>query len=281
MAGVEAGAGHQGQAVAPAWYPDPYGGASHRWFDGTAWTDDVGPAEPQYGLQPMRNALDRNLFLDQKALISGNDFLRTPQGEQFGVMQKRLIGDVTVHSAEGSWVFDLQGLTQNRLEIRVLPANAPIASFEWYGGVQTGREGILRFPDQRWFRFVATGAVENRVARGENFRRTDVPMVGAWSFFPPEGNTGLVTSRLAWPEGGRLLFPGDITVDIPVTVRTSANNNTSAEVLTDVFETLEGRRETPLLVLLSTFLVWWYAIVRDRAALSANHHGGGAGVGHH
>lgn len=272
-------AGEQGETAqttqappAPAWYPDPYGGASHRWWDGTEWTDDVGPAEPQYGLQPMRNALGKNLFLEQKGLVKGTDILRSPQGEQFGFMNKPLAGDVSVHSAEGSWIFDLQGFTQNHLEIRVMPANAPIASFEWYGGVQTGREGILRFPDQRWFRFVVTSEIQTVQHRGlfPPDISDRVPMGGAWSFFPPESNTGLVTSRLAWPEAGRLLFPGDITLDVPITITNRGTNNTSAEILTDVFETLEGRREIPLLVLLSTFLVWWYAIVRDRAEMNRN-----------
>ena len=271
MAGEQGEMAQAAQAPpAPAWYPDPYGGASHRWWDGTEWTDDVGPAEPQYGLQPMRNALDKNLFLEQKGLIKGTDILRSPQGEQFGFMNKPLVGDVSVHSAEGSWIFDLQGFTQNHLEIRVMPANAPIASFEWYGGVQTGREGILRFPDQRWFRFVVTGEIQNRVGL---LQKSWVPMGGAWSFFPPESDTGLVTSRLAWPEAGRLLFPGDITMDVPVTITNRGTNNTSAEILTDVFETLEGRREMPLLVLLSTFLVWWYAIFRDRAEMNRHSRG--------
>ena len=49
------GQGQTGAAPA-AWHPDPYGGACHRWWDGTSWTEEVGPGEPQFGLAPMRDA---------------------------------------------------------------------------------------------------------------------------------------------------------------------------------------------------------------------------------
>ncbi|BCI54958.1 hypothetical protein NIIDNTM18_42360 [Mycolicibacterium litorale] len=28
----------------PGWYPDPHGGPSQRYFDGTAWTEHIAPA---------------------------------------------------------------------------------------------------------------------------------------------------------------------------------------------------------------------------------------------
>ncbi len=86
MAGEQGQQGLQGEATEPPppnWHPDPYGGASHRWWDGAAWTDRIGPAEPQAGLRPMEEALDKNLMLAQK-MFKGDDLLRTPEGEPFG-----------------------------------------------------------------------------------------------------------------------------------------------------------------------------------------------------
>jgi hypothetical protein len=265
MAGEQGHEGQQASAIAPAWHPDPYGGASHRWWDGTAWTDDVGPAEPQFGLRPMAEALDKNLFLDQKNLFSGNDVLRTEDGVHFGLLHKPFVGNVTGHSAHGSWTFDRQGLTQNQLEIRVLPANVAIARFEWHG-IGTGTSGTLVFNDQRWFGFLPTQDVQSRLeaGAGAGVERDRVLSSGAWSFFEYGRGAGLTTSRLEWPKpSGRILHPGDVTTDTPVTITTSGSGNTTAEVFTDVFETGTGRRELPLLVLLSTFLVWWTAVIRE------------------
>ncbi len=72
------------------------------------------------------------------------------------------------------------------------------------------------------------------------------------------------------PQEGRLLHPGDVTVDTPITFTTSGTNNTSADVWTDVFTTAAGRRELPLLVLLSTFLVWRTALMAERHHSSHN-----------
>jgi hypothetical protein len=278
MAGEQDPQGQQASATAPAWHPDPYGGASHRWWDGTAWADDVGPAEQQFGLRPMAEALDESLFLDQRNLISGNDVLRTEDGVHFGLLHKPFVGNVTGHSAHGSWTFDRQGVTQNQLEIRVLPANVAIARFEWQG-IGTGTSGTLVFNDQRWFGFLPTHDVQTRLEAGAGFdrevvldrgvegvgySRDRVLSGGAWSFFEYGQGAGITTSRLEWPgPSGRILHPGDVTTDTPVTITTSGTGNTTAEVFTDVFETGAGRRELPLLVLLSTYLVWWTAVIRE------------------
>jgi hypothetical protein len=60
--------------AAPGWYPDPYGQAGQRWFDGREWTGDVHPrpapppsGRPQPTVLPAGQVLPR----DRKSTTSG------------------------------------------------------------------------------------------------------------------------------------------------------------------------------------------------------------------
>ncbi len=229
--------------VPAAWHPDPYGGASHRWWDGRLWSDDTGPAEPQYGLAPMKGVAGQTLFLHQK-LGAGLDELCLGQ-TRIGLMQKPWIGDVTIHSAEGSWLLDRQGLTQNTLSIRVLPDNAEIARFAW-DGVVSGGNGQLTFADGRYFSLVRIQAIHAKLWPVVGI--TASPSSGAWSLRAGSGED-LVTSWLAWPQQGRKLRGGSV--------------RTAADLWTHVHEPAGSLRELPLLVLLAANLAWWSGTQRE------------------
>jgi hypothetical protein len=229
-----------------AWHPDPYGGATHRYWNGEAWTEDVGPAEPQYGLAPIREAAGGSLTLHQ-AISSGNDELRDDSGRLFGYMNKPFAGEVTVYSDRGTWLLDRQGLTQNKLSIRVQPPNVEIARFEWQG-VGTGTNGRLVFNDGRWFDFI----------RGEDMDRSRLPgpehefviTAGSWTFLD-HAAAPLVTARLAFPEAGGFSY---------------GTGKTAGTIVADVFEAAAERRELPLLTMLGVFLVWWTVSLRERVS---------------
>jgi hypothetical protein len=248
------GQGQRGGAPA-AWHPDPYGGACHRWWDGSSWTEDVGPGEPQFGLAPMRDAAGRSLQLDQ-GIGSGTDELRDEQGLRFGLMQIPTLGNVTVYAERGTWVLDRQGLTQNALSIRVQPANFQIARFEWQG-VGTGTNGHVVFNDGRWFHFL----------RGEDMDRSRFPgaiqeymvTAGSWTFLDPAG-TAIVTVRLAQPGDTERVMGADIKITTWGTGKTAGN------IVADVHSEAVDRRELPLLTLLGVYLVWWTVTLQEQVS---------------
>lgn len=236
-----------GAGAAPAaWHPDPYGEACHRWWDGSAWTGDLGPAEPQFGLAPMGDAAGRPLVLGQST-GPGTDELRDEAGLRFGLMQKPWAGDVTIYSERGIWRLDKQGLTQNALSIRVQPANAEIARFEWQG-IGTGTNGRIVFSDGRWFDFVRGEDMDRRRLPGpeHEFAITE----GAWTFVDHAG-APVATTRLAWPDDGKWR---------------SGTGRTTSDIVADVYRDAAERRELPLLVMLGVYLVWWTVSLREQVS---------------
>jgi hypothetical protein len=233
----------QGGAAPAAWHPDPYGEATHRYWDGQAWTDDLGPAEPQFGLTPIREAAGGTLALAQ-SIGSGNDELRDDQGRLVGYMNKPFAGEVTVYSDRGTWLLDRQGIITGKVSIRVQPPNVEIARFEWQG-IGTGTNGRIIFNDGRWFDFI----------RGEDMDRSRlagpehefVISAGSWTFLDHAG-APVVTARLTFPEGGTFTY---------------GTGKTAGTIVADVFKDAAARRELPLLTMLGVFLVWWTISMRE------------------
>jgi uncharacterized protein DUF2510 len=234
------------------WQADPSGAASYRWWDGSAWTDHTAPGY-ELGLRPVRDVIGQSLLLHQ--VSSGSDRLMAGEAE-VGRLDKPFVGEITGHSAEGSWKFDRQGLTQNNVSIRALPLDAEIARFAWEG-IGTGTDGALSFGDGRSVALRKTESLELRPLRGDF--GSAVPTDGAWTFVRSDG-VPLVTSRLAWPPPKtKKIFGKEFTY----TTSRSGTGRTSSNVWTDVHPDASSVVELPLLVLLGTFLTWWTASMRE------------------
>jgi uncharacterized protein DUF2510 len=237
----------------PAWHADPTGAASWRYWDGTTWTERTAP-EGQLGLLPLQDAVGESLMLHQQ-IGAGTDLLQLGDAV-VGRMDKPFMGEVTGHVSSGSWAFDRQGITQNTLDIRALPANQSIALFAWEG-IGTGTDGTLSFSSGRTVRLESGEKLELR--RTPAVMGDAAPTGGEWTFLGADG-VPLVTSRLAWPEPKtRKIFGKTVTY----TTTRSGTGRTTSNVVTDVRPGAASAVELPLLVILGTYLAWWTGAVRE------------------
>jgi hypothetical protein len=238
------------------WQPDPYASASWRWWDGSAWSERTAPGFGESGLERVWVAVGKSLLLDQQQ-GSGTDELRLGES-RVGLLEKPFTGDITAHSADGSWILDRQGLTQMRVGIRVLPSNVEVARFEWQG-VSAGTYGLLSFPDGRWFQFRQTGDLSYRRIEARPGRSRS-PATGSWTFFRHD-EIAMVTTRIAWPQPKKKVVFGR---EVEYTSTSWGTGKSAAEIWTDVHAESSTAAELPLLTLLSTFLVWWTATLAQQ-----------------
>jgi hypothetical protein len=122
-------------APAEAWFPDPYGEASWRWWDGGAWSGRVGPAREAPDLAPVASTVGRSLKLEQE-WGAGTDALRCEE-TTVGLMHKPHFGEITAEASSGGWQFDRQGILTGRARVLVEPSRQEIGLFTW-DGVGTG-----------------------------------------------------------------------------------------------------------------------------------------------
>lgn len=219
-----------------SWQPDPYGGASWRWWDGRAWGAQTGPADPDAGFEPIRSALGGQLVLQRET--AGSDGALMLGSQRVAQIHKPPVGDGQAHCAEGSWLFEGNAITAERRVVRSLPSRAEIGRFEWGDGgflAMPGSNGMLVFPDGRHFRFPRTADLQGR----SGGLLGDVKAMAApdWTFMG-SANTPLLRAQFGqapWDRVGHV-GAGALWIDVyPV----------AAEVI-----------ELPLLILLATFLTW-------------------------
>jgi hypothetical protein len=246
----------QGATSPPGWHPDPIGAASWRYWDGSAWTARTGPASGDLGLTPLGDVVGQELLLHQQ-MGAGDDELKAGE-TRVGILQKPFAGEVTGHSANGSWHFDRQGMTQNQVGVKVVPAGAEIAKFAW-DGIATGTRGQLSFPDGRVFPFERTTDIGTGHLGPVGESR--YMSAGEWTFLSPEG-APLVGSGLFSPaqqKKTKKIFGKEIEY----TTWSSGTGKTVAEVRTKLHPAAASLQELPLLALLATFCAWWTAAVNE------------------
>jgi hypothetical protein len=249
----------QQATAAPGWHPDPIGAASWRYWDGRAWTAQTGPASRELGLTPLREVVGQELLLHQQ-IGTGDDELKAGE-TRVGVLHKPFAGEVTAHTADGSWHFDREGVTQNRVGVKVVPAGAEIAKFAWEG-VATGTRGDLSFPDGRVFRLERTtdiGTAHTGFVRVDNLYMA----AGEWAFVSAEG-TPLVSSGLftrAPQKKTKKVFGKEI--EYTTSKREYGTGRTAAQVRTALHPEAGPVVELPLLALLATYCTWWTATIHE------------------
>jgi hypothetical protein len=245
--------------AAPGWHPDPTGAASWRYWDGRAWTAKTGPASGELGLAPLRGVVGQELLLHQQ-IATGDDELKAGE-TRVGVLHKPFAGEITAHSADGSWHFDREGMTQNRVGVKVLPAGVEIAKFAWEG-VATGTRGELSFPDGRVFRLERTtdiGTAHAGVSAGERRYMS----AGEWTFVSSQGaplvSSGLFTRP---PEKKTKKIFGK-EIEYTTSTWKDGTGHSVADVRTTLHPAAASVQELPLLALLATYCAWWTATVNE------------------
>ena len=235
----------------PNWYPDPFGEASWRWWDGSAWSGRVGPAREAPELTPLASVAGRSLKLDQE-WGAGTDALRCEE-VTVGLMHKPSLGEVTAEAAGGSWRFDREGIVTGRARVQVEPSRQEIGLFTW-DGIGTGTDGNLHFPDGRWFRLARA---KQLAQEGVTSPAAYDPEHAVWVWYGPD-RAPLATVRLAaQPPKTKKIFGREIEYT------TSGTGKTGMDIWTDLHPASAQTRELPLLVLLGTFLIWWTTTMRE------------------
>ncbi|TDD58161.1 DUF2510 domain-containing protein, partial [Actinomadura rubrisoli] len=122
------------------WYPDPYGGGGHRWWDGTKWTEHVDStpsrpsvqpvAPPQVGGGPVLHKVRWGIELhaDPRAITWDGQTIELARAEFVGytAVQNRMRGPLNIGSVHTS--------TDYHFEIGFFPVNeAPAIAFEETG----------------------------------------------------------------------------------------------------------------------------------------------------
>jgi Protein of unknown function (DUF2510) len=230
------------QAQPAGWYADPQASASWRYWDGRAWTQQTAPAQER-DWPPMRQAAGRTLLLHQEN-FAGVDELKL-EDQVYAQIQKPFAGDLKGHCADGSWLFDRKGIIVGRVEVCALPVGTLVANYEWDNATKT-RGGTLRFPDGRVFRWERTDQLKATYHVG--FRAYFVSD-GGWSWFGPGGTA--VTSGMLGSLGETVSY---------------ATGRTAADISVVVYDSAAAVPELPLLVLLSSYLVWEWTIQRQRVS---------------
>jgi hypothetical protein len=235
---------------AQAWHPDPYGEASWRLHDGSAWTGQTAPARETPDLAPLATALGKSVKLDQQ-FGSGTDVLRCDE-TPVGLMHKPTLGEITVETATGAWLFDREGIVTGRARVMVQPSNQEIALFTW-DGIGTGTDGTLHFPDGRWFRLTrATELAREQVPSPADYD----PGHRIWVWYGPDRQP-VSTVRLAQRLQTKKVFGKEITYT------SSSTGKTGDDIYTDLHPAAEHTRELALLTMLGTFLIWWTTTMRE------------------
>jgi uncharacterized protein DUF2510 len=233
--------------VDPGWHPDPYGGASWRYWDGEAWTAHTAPRYNE-GFTPVHQLIGRRALLHQQ--VGGGERPLYADEARVGILDIPFVGDTTAHSAEGSWYLDRRTFSPTTVWIKVLPAKIEIAKFEWASLSMAGG-GTLAFADGRQLAFVAGGDETIRRQPGTfGDMSAYAPAQGTWSFARADGSP-LVSTELVWPEGKAVRW---------------GTGRTSADIWTEIHPSARGTHELPLLTLLSTFLVWWNVSLREQVS---------------
>ena len=239
--------------AAEAWYPDPIGEASWRWWDGAAWSGRVAPARENPELAPLTGMVGRSLRLDQQ-FGAGTDVLRCEQ-TAVGLMHKPHIGEVGVEASSGAWHFDREGIVTGRARVLVEPSRQEIALFTW-DGIGTGTDGTLQFVDGRWFRLTrAQQLAGEQVVSPADYD----PAHAVWVWYGPD-RTPLTTVRLSSPPPKTKKIFGRA---IEYTTSSSGTGKTGVDIWTDLHPPCASVRELPLLTLLGTFLIWWTTTMRE------------------
>jgi hypothetical protein len=240
-------------AAAESWYPDPFGEASWRWWDGSAWSGRVAPARETPELEPVATAVGRSLKLDQE-FGAGTDVLRCGE-TAVGLMHKPHFGEVTSEASSGGWYFDREGIVTGRARVLVEPSRQEIALFRW-DGIGTGTDGNLQFADGRWFRLArAQQLAQEQVVSPADYD----PAHAVWVWYGPD-RVPLSTVRLASPPPKTKKIFGR---EIEYTTSSSGTGKTGMEIWTDLHPASASVRELPLLTLLGTFLIWWTTTMRE------------------
>lgn len=238
--------------AAGAWHPDPNGEASWRWWDGRAWTGQVGPARATPDLAPISTALGGSAKLDQQ-FGAGTDVLRC-EDTPIGLMHKPTFGKVTAEASTGAWCFDREGIVRGAARVLVQPSNQEIARFDWDGiGIGTGTDGTLRFPDGRWFRLTRA----EQLAREQGVSPADYdPEHAVWVWYGPD-RAPISTVRLAIRVNTKKIFGKEFNYT------SSSTGKTGSDIWTDFHPPAATLRELPVLTLLGTFLIWWTTTMRE------------------
>ena len=223
-----------------AWHPDPYGGGSWRWWDGTAWSERTAPADP--GLKfdrPLRDTPGAGAMTLHRgdAATTGELFLGDARVAH---LHKPGIGDGSAHCSEGSWYLDRPAL-QQRIEAQVLPSRTPIARFQWGGGGffdLPGNGGVLQFTDGRAFPVRKTadlwGGPQGLLQKLEHIAPAD------WTFVDQQG-VPLLRTDFGMPPVRHLGHVG------------------ASEVWVEVYPAAAAAIELPVMVLVATLMSWAYA----------------------
>jgi hypothetical protein len=142
--------------------------------------------------------------------------------------------------------------------VLVQPSNQEIAQFAW-DGVGTGTDGTLQFPDGRWFRLArATQLAQEGVASPADYD----PGHQIWVWYGPD-RVPVATVRLAIRQSTKKIFGKEITYT------SSSTGKTGSDIWTDLHPAAASTRELPVLMTLSTALIWVHttrreAMLRDR-----------------
>ena len=233
---------------AAAWHPDPVGEASWRWWDGTSWSERTGPAREAPELAPLSVALGKSVVLDQGR---GSDVFKCEE-TPVGLLHMPFAGDPTAETASGAWHFDLGGVITGKASVLVQPSNQEIARFAW-DGIGTGTDGTLQFPDGRWFRLTrATQLAQEGVASPADYD----PGHQIWVWYRHD-RLPVATVRLAIRQSTKKVFGKEIRYT------SSSTGKTGSDIWTDLHAAAASTRELPVLMTLSTALIWVHTARRE------------------
>jgi hypothetical protein len=245
--------------AAGAWQPDPIGEASWRWWDGSAWGPQTGPARQIPEFQPIATAVGRSVLLNQDH-PSGTDVLEC-EGQPLGTMHTPFMGEISMECATGAWLFDREGIVHGAARVIVQPSNQEIGRFDW-DGIGTGTDGLLRFTDGRWFRLTrAKQLAQEGVASPADYD----PAHSIWVWYGPDRQP-ISTVRLAARYYTKKIFGKEIRYT------KSSTGKTGQDIFTDLHAHAATVRELPLLTTLGTFLIWWTTTQREAMQRRRNFH---------
>ena len=223
-----------------AWHPDPFGGASWRWWDGGAWSARTAPAEPERSFdRPLRETPGAGLLTLHREDAGTDGVLRLGDAS-VGRIHKPGIGDGAAHCHEGSWAFRRPAL-QERADAFALPSGAFVARFQFGGGgffSMPGRNGVISFGDGRTFAVRDTadlwGGPKGVLQQLESVAPADWTVVT---------QTGVALLR----------------TDFGTSPKRSYHRWGASDLWAEVYPAAADSIELPLLLLLTTLMSWTYA----------------------
>jgi hypothetical protein len=231
-----------------AWHPDPYGEASWRLHDGSAWTGHTAPARETPDLQPLTIAFGKSVRLEQG---KGTDVVKCDDAPVGLMHPPSITGDVVVETSTGAWHLDREGILRGAARVSVQPSNQEIGRFQWDFGM--GTDGTFQFPDGRWFRLTrATELAREGVASPAAYD----PSHRVWVWYD-HTRTPVSSVRLAIRKQTKKVFGREIEYT------TSGTSKSSHDVWTDMHPAAASTRELGLLTMLGTFVVWTDTLGRE------------------